>query len=194
MPTSRIPDAPVRGLFARGVRWFSRRMFGQVPATLPVMLHQPQVLRAVMAFEGRVSRFDRLDPHLKTYAELAAAGVVGCGWCLDFGYHVARTAGLDLRTVSQVRRWRTSDVFDDTERAVMAYAEAVSATPPTATDEMVADLVDRLGAPAVVELTQMVALENMRSRFNSALGVRAQGYSDSCEIPLARPDDVASRA
>ena len=36
---------------------------------------------------------------------------------------------------------------------------------------MVEKLIDQLGAPAVVELTEMVALENMRSRFNSAAGL-----------------------
>ena len=35
------------------------------------------------------------------------------------------------------------------------------------------------------ELTQMIALENMRSRFNSAAGLQSQGYSDVCEVPLA---------
>jgi len=63
----------------------------------------------------------------------------------------------------------------------------MTVTPPTVTDEMVAHLVDELGAPAVVELTQMVALENMRSRFNSAAGLQSQGYSDVCELPLAVP-------
>ena len=38
-----------------------------------------------------------------------------------------------------------------------------------------------------VELTQMIALENMRSRFNSAAGLASQGYSDVCELPLAVP-------
>ena len=52
---------------------------------------------------------------------------------------------------------------------------------------MVARLVESLGTAAVVELTQMVALENMRSRFNSAAGMQSQGYSDVCELPLAVP-------
>ena len=54
-------------------------------------------------------------------------------------------------------RWRESDVFTPLERAVLEYAEAMTVTPPTVTDEMVAHLVDELGAPALVELTQMVA-------------------------------------
>lgn len=70
----------------------------------------------------------------------------------------------------------------------------MSTTPLTVTDEMVDGLIDRLGAPAVVELTQMVALENMRSRFNSAAGLQSQGYSDVCELPLAVPSGAMETA
>ena len=30
----------------------------------------------------------------------------------------------------------------------------------------------------------MVAIENERARFNSAAGLRAQGFSEVCEIPM----------
>ncbi|MFE5335582.1 carboxymuconolactone decarboxylase family protein [Isoptericola sp. NPDC056573] len=94
--------------------------------------------------------------------------------------------GLDPTKVSQVPRWReTEGVYTELERDVMAYAEAMTATPPTVTDDMVAALVARLGSAATVELTEMVAVENLRSRSFSAAGVRSQGYSDVCELPLA---------
>jgi len=141
----------------------------------------------VLGFERRVGRWDALDPTLKSYAQLASAGVIGCSWCLDFGYFLAHHDGLDVAKVREVPRWRESDVFSPLEREVLAYAEAMSTTPLTVTDEMTASLLDQLGAPAVVELTQIVALENMRSRFNSAAGLQAQGYSDVCELPLAVP-------
>ncbi len=66
----------------------------------------------------------------------------------------------------------------------MAYAEAATATPPAVTDEMVAGLREELDDAALVELTMMVAVENTRSRFNSALGLHSQGFSDRCEVPL----------
>jgi alkylhydroperoxidase family enzyme len=65
----------------------------------------------------------------------------------------------------------------------MAYAEAVTATPPAVTDEMVADLRRHLNDAELVELTMMVAVENVRSRFNSSLGLTSQGFTDRCEIP-----------
>ena len=38
----------------------------------------------------------------------------------------------------------------------------------------------------------MVAIENERSRFNAAMGLESQGYSDVCELPLARPSAQSS--
>lgn len=116
---------------------------------------------------------------------MASAAVIGCSWCLDFGYYVAHEDGLNLDKVREVPRWRQSDVFTPLEREVMGYAEAMTATPPTVTDEMSASLREQLGTPALVELTMIIAVENERSRFNSAAGLASQGYSDVCELPLA---------
>ncbi len=74
----------------------------------------------------------------------------------------------------------------------MEYAAAMTRTPLTVTDEMVASLVDRLGPAAVVELTKMIAVENQRSRFNAAPGLARQGFSSVCELPLAAPSSVAA--
>ena len=80
----------------------------------------------------------------------------------------------------------------DLEQKVMAYAEAATATPPTVTDEMVAELREHLDDAALVELTMMIAVENQRSRFNSALGLTSQGFKDRCELP-GPPARIAAR-
>ena len=185
--TFRIPRATITGAYGRVMEAYARRTWGQVPDSAYVYWHNRPVLKAVFSFEGKVARWKALDPVLKSYAQLASAGVIGCSWCLDFGYFLAHDDGLDLAKVREVPRWRESELFSPLERGVLEYAEAMSATPLTVTDEMVARLVEQLGAEAVVELTQMIALENMRSRFNSAAGLQSQGYSDVCELPLAVP-------
>ena len=84
--------------------------------------------------------------------------------------------------------WRESDVFTPLERDVLEYAEAMTHTPPTVTDELSARLLAALGAPALVELTAYVALANLYSRTNTAFGIESQGLAASCELrPLAEP-------
>jgi len=185
--TFRIPKATITGPYGAVMTRIVKRMWGEVPDNAYVYWHNRKVLKAVFGFEQKVGKWDALDPHLQSYAQLASAAVIECSWCLDFGYFLAHDEGLDVAKVREVPRWRESDVFTSLERDVLEYAETMSATPPTVTDELVARLLDQLGTSAVVELTQLVALENMRSRFNSAAGLQSQGYSDVCELPLAVP-------
>lgn len=134
----------------------------------------------------------RGDDDLKSYAQLASAAAIGRSWYLDLAHFEATNDALDIVKVREVRRWRESDVFTDLERDVMEYAEALSATPPTVTDWMVDKLLDQLGEPAVVELTRVIAVENMRSRFSTAVDLRTARCSGVSELPLARPTAVPS--
>jgi alkylhydroperoxidase family enzyme len=185
--TFRIPATSATGPWGRLTEAWTRRTFGQVPDGVYVYWHHRRVLRDVLGFERRVQRWRSLDPNLQAYAQMATAAAVGCSWCLDFGYFMAHHDGLDERKAREVPRWRDSEVFTPVERDVLEYAEAMSATPPTVDDALSRRLQEELGVPAVVELTQLVALENMRARFNSAAGLEDQGFSAACDLPLAVP-------
>ncbi len=179
----RIPVRMPRDLFGRLVAWYSRRTYGDVLDNGLVLLHHRPALLSLVAFERRVEKWDKLDPDLKTLAVMASASAIGCSWCVDFGYYAAHSKGLRVDKLREVWRWRESEVFGETERLVLEFAEAMTATPPTVTDAMVARLTGRLGVPATVELAMMVAVENERSRLNSAFGLTSQGFSDRCELP-----------
>ena len=179
----RIPVRMPRDLFGRLLAWYSRRTYGDVLDNGLVLLHHRPALLALAAFERRVEKWDKLDPDLKTLAVMASASAIGCSWCVDFGYYAAHSKGLRVDKLREVWRWRESEVFGETERLVLEFAEAMTATPPTVTDAMVARLTDRLGVPATVELAMMVAVENERSRLNTAFGLTSQGFSDRCELP-----------
>jgi len=180
---ARIPLDPPRTPFYRLVEWYSRRTYGMVADPAAAMGHNPKVLRSNLRHEMSLTRWKALDPTLKHLAAMASAVSIGCSWCVDFGYWIATSKGTDPAKLRNVPRWRDSDVYTDLERKVMAYAEAVTATPPTVTDEMVADLRQHLDDAELVELTMMIAVENTRSRFNSALGLTSQGFKDRCEVP-----------
>jgi AhpD family alkylhydroperoxidase len=184
--TARISLDPPRTLFYRLAEWYSRRSYGVVADPLAAMGHNPRVLMTDARFETSLARWKRLDPTLKALAVMASAVSIGCSWCVDFGYWIATSKGTDPVKLENVPRWRESDVYTDLERRVLEYAEAATSTPPTVTDEMVEGLRSDLDDAALVELTMMVAVENQRSRFNSALGLTSQGFKDRCEVPPVR--------
>ncbi|MFD2090255.1 carboxymuconolactone decarboxylase family protein [Blastococcus deserti] len=181
--TARIPLDPPRTLVNRLAEWYSRRTYGAVLDPGRAIAHNPRVLISYARHERSLARWNRLDPTLKALAVMASAATIGCSWCMDFGYWEHAQQGIDPAKLRDVPRWRDSVRFSDLERRVMAYAEAMTTTPLTVTDEMVAGLRERLDDAALVELTMMVAVENSRSRVNSALGLTSQGFADRCEIP-----------
>src|SRR3712207_5712369 len=163
---ARIPLDPPRTLTYRLTEWYSRRRFGAVADPAAAMGHNMRVLISDARHEMSLQKWDKLDPTLKALAEMTAAVSIGCSWCVDFGYWISTSRGVDPVKLENVPHWRDRDVYTDLERQVMAYAEAATATPPAVTDEMVAGLRARLDDAAPVELTMMIGGENQRSRFN----------------------------
>ena len=185
----RVPKAELAGELSESMI----KQFGAVPEPVEVMWHNPKVARASLELGGRAREWDAADESLKSFAHMAVAAQVGCGWCLDIGYFMARNQNLDVAKASQVPRWRESDVFTPLERDVLEYAEAMTNTPPTVTDELSARLLEQLGPAALVELTACIGFANLSTRSNTALGIKSQGFSDACEVPLtARPERSVS--
>ena len=190
---ARVPAQEITGPYGALVKIFSRRMFGRVPQSLGVMWHNVPVLKASMGFGQKLQKWDQCDRTLKSFAHMAVASYVGCSWCLDFNYFMAFNEGLDVDRAREIPRWRESEVFTPLERQVFEYAEAVTDTPPTVTDEMVARLLDELGPAAVVELTSMIGFANLTTRGNVALGIESEGFASACDLkPLAERPEVAS--
>ncbi len=189
---ARISLTPRRTLFFRAMEWYSRRTYGKVLDPGKAMAHHPRVLWSYLRFEQSLGKWHRLDAELTSLAQLASAGFIGCSWCMDFGYWVGHGQGIAPEKLRALPAWRDSDVYAPMERDVIAYAEAMSATPPTVTDELSGRLRERLGDAAFVELTAIIAVENLRSRMNSAFGLTSQGFKEVCELRDRAASDTAA--
>ncbi|MFF8841227.1 carboxymuconolactone decarboxylase family protein [Streptomyces sp. NPDC015127] len=181
----RISLAPRRSLFLRVTEWYTRRTYGKALDPVRALGHNRRVLFTDLRLEMSVAKWKALDADLKALATMASAASIGCSWCLDFGHWANRTRGMEAGKLRDVPVWRESELYSPLERDVMEYAEAMTANPPEVTDELAGRLLTALGEEAFVELTAMVAVENLRSRLNSALGLTSQGFKDHCEIPAA---------
>jgi alkylhydroperoxidase family enzyme len=193
--TTRIQPKQITGLYGAMVKMISAKMFGQVPESLGVMWHHVPVLKASMRYGQKLQKWDQCDEGLKSFAHMAVASVVGCSWCLDFNYFMADNHGLDVDRARQIPRWRVSEVFTPLERQVLEYAEAMSATPPTVTDELVASLSEQLGVAGLIELTSVVGYANLTTRSNVALGIESEGFAAACGLrPMTERPTVRSSA
>ena len=169
-----LPKAEITGLRG-GDEDLRRRALRRDPRQrLRYFRHNPVLKACVLRGPGRKGT---AGPEPEDLRALASAGVIGWAWKLDF--HRLRQGAQRRVEGARVPRWRESDVFTATGARVLEYAEAMSITPLTVTDEMVANLLGELGDPAMLELLPMGWSPSRTSgrRVQSPPGLESQGYS-----------------
>jgi len=185
---SRLEPAQPRGLdLIRRVTYASaRRMYGRPLEPTQVIAHHRPLLAGFGVMGLASERFSNsVDRELKDLAMLRASQLIGCEWCLDFGSWLAQRAGAPEEKLRELSRWRESDRFDDRERLVLEYTDAMTRTPVEVPDELFARLREHFDARQIVELTMAIALENLYSRFSWAMGIEGAGFSEGmyCVVP-----------
>ena len=105
--------------------------------------------------------------------------------------HEARRASVTDGQLLELHRYRESDRFDESERLVLDLAVGMTTTPVKVDDELFAALRARFDDAQLVELVNLIALENLRSRFNTTFGIGAAGFSEGQGL---RAHGAAARA
>jgi AhpD family alkylhydroperoxidase len=173
----------------------SRRRYGTVMDPLRLYAHHPRLLAGYGAFEAATERSRLVSARVKHLAEVRAAMVCGCEWCLDFGSAISEEAGVGEDDLRELPTYRSSDRFTEVEKAVLDYATGVSRSPVDVPDELFDRLREHFDEAQLVELTNVIALENYRARFNWAFGIEGQGFSEGafCVPPEARGEAVTAQ-
>jgi AhpD family alkylhydroperoxidase len=172
-----------------------RRMYGRDLEPSGILAHHRPLLLGVGVASLAFERYSHaIDEHLKHLAMLRASQLIECEWCLDFGSYLAQRAGMPEQQLRELPAWRESERFDPTERLVLEYAEAMTHTPVDVPDELFARLRGHFDERQIVELTIAIALENLYSRANPALGIEGQGFSEGmyCVVPERRDERAAA--
>jgi len=184
---TRIEGVPKRqaGPFVRMTYWMARRKTKQIAdgrelglEPIEIYAHAPRLLFGYGLLEQSSASKPRVAEHLRSLAVLKSAVMQGCEFCQDIGSHEARRASVSDQQLRELYRYRESEHFDETERLVLDLAVGMTVTPVTVSDELIAALRERFEDRQLVELAHMIALENLRSRFNAAFGIGAAGFSE----------------
>jgi AhpD family alkylhydroperoxidase len=181
----------VEGVPARGhplirltyaiARWEIRRVTGKSLLTpdIPVRAHRFRQLVGYAQLEKSVAKRPLVSEHLRSLAVLKSAVMQGCEMCQDIGSFEARAKGCSEDQLRDLHRYSASEHFDEAERLVLDLAVAMTRTPVAVPPELLEALRERLGGDAaLVELVHLIAVENLRSRFNGAFGLGAAGFSE----------------
>ena len=173
--------------YLRPFFWNQRRKYGAVLDSALLWARAPKLFLGVAVLYGMIDRKSSpLEAALRSLVTVRVSQINGCRFCVDLNSATLIKRGVAIDKVEALDDWRASNLFDDRERAALDYAEAVTRTDLRVDDRMFAALGRHFDDDAIVELTGLIAFQNMSSKFNTALDVPAQGF---CRIPAkpARP-------
>jgi AhpD family alkylhydroperoxidase len=83
-----------------------------------------ETFRALLALDGRMK--DSLGPVLYDLVKLRASQINGCAYCVDMHSTDLEKQGLPSRTIHGVAAWQDNPFFDETQRVVLAFTEALA--------------------------------------------------------------------
>lgn len=142
----------------------------------------PEAYKAVTALEQYVqgSGLERRFIHL---IKLRASQINGCAYCVDMHVKEARHDGLSEQWINLMCVWRESPVYDDRERALLGWVDAVTKIAETgAPDAEFEALNANFSEEEITKITVAIGTINIWNRL--AVGFRSQH-------PLDKPAQAA---
>lgn len=100
---------------------------------------------------------------------------------MDINSAVGRKAGVTDAKL-QAAIGDSLEAFSDIERAVIALADALTATPSNVSDELYARLREHFSEEQLLELSSQIAFENYRARLNRLYNAESDGLYTPGEI------------
>ena len=167
--------------FVRLFFWKQKRTYGQVLDPGLLWGRTPWVFAAMALLYGAINRRrSPIEPPLRSLVTVRVSQINHCAFCVDINAATLIKRGADMAKIDALADWRDSPLFSERERLALDYAEAMTDSGRRVDDALFARLRQTFDEDAIVELTGLVAFQNLSSKFNSALDVPPQGF---CQIP-----------
>lgn len=170
--------------YLRPFFWNQKRKYGQVLGPALLWARSPKLFMAVALLYGALDRKrSPLPAVLRSLVTVRVSQINDCRFCVDINsYTLARRTG-SMDKILALADWRGSDLFDEKEKLALEYAEAMTFSDRKVSDDLTRRLTKAYDEDSLVELTGLIAFQNMSSKFNSALDAPSQGF---CRWPAKK--------
>ncbi len=167
--------------FIRPFFWNQKRKYGAVLQPGLLWARVPKLFASVALLYGALDRKSSpLDPALRSLVTVRVSQINWCSFCVDINSATLAKRIGSFEKIEALEQWKESDFFDEKEKVVLEYTEAVTYSDQQVTDELIERLKKFFDDDGIVELTGLIAFQNLSSKFNSALDVPAYGF---CKLP-----------
>lgn len=170
--------------YLRPFFWGQKRKYGQVLKPALLWARMPRLFLAVaMLYRVLDRKTSPLNPVLRSLVIVRVSQLNWCSFCVDINSAALAQRSGSTDKVAALENWHHSELFNEQEKVVLEYAEAMTRSDQRVSDQLVGRLRRFFDEDGIAELTGLIAFQNMSSKFNAALDVPPQGF---CTLPSTR--------
>ena len=161
--------------FIRLFFWKQRRTYGRVLDPGLLWGRSPWVFASVALLYGALDRrYSPIAPALRSLVTVRVSQINHCAFCIDINSATLAKRGVPMEKIDALPTWQDASLFDVDERLALEYAEAMTLN--RVDNDLRERLKKRWNDNFIVELSGLIAFQNLSSKFNAALDVPAQGF------------------
>jgi alkylhydroperoxidase family enzyme len=162
-------------LTAKLAYWMTARRLGKVMTPMKVIYARlPALFRHAWQQVQIVEKKITLDPTISILVRTWPAMINECTFCVDIAKAAALYKHMTLEKFEALPGYRTSPLFNERERAALAYVEEATRHKHVS-DATFAELRRHFDDRQIVEITWLNALENYYNLLNLPLQIESDG-------------------
>ena len=179
MKTHLNPVEKPNGIIMKLAYWLTKRKFGKVLTPLRVIY-----TRLPLVFLLFASKIEKLTKKVSISQELAymiktyVAQLNVCLFCVDIGKTIAVNNSLNLDKLFQLPTFRQNKLFNEAEKAALAFAEEITKT-KSVSDETFSHLKNFYNERQICEITWLVASEHYYNIMNLTFNIHSDNL---CQV------------
>ncbi len=164
-------------ILARVIFWAQKKKYGDSLTPSKIWGRSPKLLYGLQALYRAVDRKSSpLEPSLRSLISIKISQINDCAFCTDIGEALLRKRGVSQEKVIAISHHESAPEFSERERVAIDYAVAMTVTGQSVSEVLFERLRKYFKDDEIVELTAVIAFQNLSSKFNAALGIPSQGF------------------
>ncbi len=156
--------------------WHQKRKYGQYLEPAKIWASSPRLFIWVLTlYRTLVRQTSPVPKAIRALVSIRVSQMNWCAFCVDLNMLLMIKNVGEQEKIDAIEHWRDSNLFSPAEVAALEYVEQMTDSQQQVSDECFLRLKQHFAEKTIVELTALIAFQNMSSTFNSALGIEPQG-------------------
>lgn len=175
----RIETKPDRNypLLVRVIMWAQKLKYGEPLLPAKVWGRSPILLYGLQFFYRCLDRKKSpIELKLRVLINIKVSQINHCNFCIDISSALLKKINIQDEKLTGLKDFAKSDLFTKREKVALNYAVAMTDTSIGVSHVIFEELKNHFNQNEIVELTALIAYQNLSSKFNAALDIPAQGF------------------